>query len=61
MKQRIKNYITINCPFGPISADEIKSPDIAKLLFDKENRIYRELEKRPSFILGRKGSGKQLS
>ena len=58
MKQRIKNYITINCPFGPISADEIKSPDIAKLLFDKENRIYRELEKRPSFILGRKGSGK---
>ena len=57
----IKPYITEDQPFGPIDSYEIGSADIdvLRLLFEKQNRIYKKsLRDRPSIIMGRRGSGK---
>ena len=56
----LKPYITKDEPFGPIDAFEIKTIDlrVLKLLFDKQNRIYKLFRDRPSIIMGRRGSGK---
>ncbi len=56
----LKPYITRDEPFGPIDSYQIGSTDIAvlKLLFDKQNRIYKSFRNRPSIIMGRRGSGK---
>ncbi len=56
----LQPYITKDEPFGPIDAFEIGATDIEvlKLLFDKQNRIYKLFRDRPSIIMGRRGSGK---
>jgi hypothetical protein len=56
----LKPYITKEQPFGPIDSYEIASDDIEvlKLLFEKQNRIYKSFRDRPSIIMGRRGSGK---
>lgn len=56
----LQPYITKDEPFGPIDAFEIGVTDIEvlKLLFDKQNRIYKLFRDRPSIIMGRRGSGK---
>ena len=54
----IRDYLSEDEPFGPIDAREISDPDACELLFERHNKIQRSLHKRPSIILGRKGSGK---
>ncbi|GIK08718.1 MAG TPA: hypothetical protein PKC99_18360 [Anaerolineales bacterium] len=56
----LKHYITKDEPFGPIDSYQIGAADIdaLKLLFDKQNRIYKSFRNRPSIITGRRGSGK---
>ncbi len=54
----IKAYISKECPLGPIRTDDITEPSIIRQLFDKENRIHRQLMSKPSYIVGRKGAGK---
>lgn len=56
----LQPYITRDEPFGPIDSYQIGSTDIAalKLLFEKQNRIYKSFRNRPSIIMGRRGSGK---
>ena len=56
----LKPYITKEQPFGPIDSYEIGQDDIEvlKLLFEKQNRIYKSFRDRPSIIMGRRGSGK---
>ena len=54
----MKMYITEDEPFGPDNAAEITEPEALEILFDSHNRIYKALRKRPSIVIGRKGSGK---
>jgi hypothetical protein len=56
----LKPYITKDEPFGPIDSYQIAPADIEvlKLLFEKQNRIYKSFRNRPSIIMGRRGSGK---
>jgi len=54
----IRDYLSEDEPFGPIDAREISEPGACELLFERHNKIHRSLHKRPSIILGRKGSGK---
>jgi hypothetical protein len=55
----LRRYITLEEPFGPSNSEKIVADfDAARLLFDKENRIYGQLKKRTTFIVGRRGAGK---
>ncbi|MBV6396348.1 MAG: hypothetical protein HFACDABA_01946 [Anaerolineales bacterium] len=56
----LRHYITKDEPFGPIDTFQVGEVDIEvlKLLFDKQNRIYKSFRDRPSIIMGRRGSGK---
>ena len=54
----LREYITPDRPLGPIKSDHLTDPTLLRVLFDKENRIYYELARRPSIIVGRKGAGK---
>jgi hypothetical protein len=53
-------YITKDEPFGPIDSVDIdpKDVDVMKGLFEQHNWIYKNLDQRPSIIMGRKGAGK---
>jgi hypothetical protein len=57
-KEILRNYITESEPFGPINASEIVEPIARRILFDVHNNLYQALHKRPSVVVGRKGSGK---
>ena len=54
----LKECFTKRKPMGPISSDKLTNPSVMRALFDTENRIYRELARQPSLIVGRKGAGK---
>jgi hypothetical protein len=54
----IRDYLSMDEPFGPIDARDISDPKAYEILFERHNKIHRSLHKRPSIILGRKGSGK---
>src|SRR5919106_1007809 len=56
----IRPYITKDEPFGPIDSVDIdpKDVEVMKGLFEQHNWIYKNLDHRPSIIMGRKGSGK---
>lgn len=54
----IKNYVYKDRLVGPVAADRIEHPVAKKLLFEYYDRIYRDREINPSFIVGRRGSGK---
>jgi hypothetical protein len=60
MIEKLRNYINHDEPFGPIDAVDIDENDVEVMeaLFEQHNRLYRELHKRPSIIIGRKGAGK---
>lgn len=53
----LHDYISKDEPFGPIDVGDV-DVEARKLLFDKQNRIYRSFRDRPSIIMGRRGSGK---
>jgi len=57
-KELLRTYITKSEPFGPMNASEITEPTARKILFDVHNNLYKSLHKRPSVVIGRKGSGK---
>lgn len=54
----LENYLTVDEPFGPIDAKDIDNPKILELLFERHNKLHAYLHKKPSLIIGRKGSGK---
>lgn len=54
----INGYLTEDEPFGPIDADNFEDREAHKLLFEPHNKIYGSLHRRPSIVIGRKGSGK---
>ena len=54
----LRNYITEDEVFGPKDASLIQNDEIISHLFDAHNKIYSELQKKPSIIIGRKGAGK---
>jgi len=60
MCKDMNDYITQDEPFGPIDTVDIDDGDIDVLqaLFEQHNRLYQDLRRRPSIIIGRKGSGK---
>lgn len=60
MIDTLRPYLTKDEPFGPIDSVDIdpRDTDVMNRLFEKHNRIYKNLHQRPSIIIGRKGSGK---
>ena len=56
----IRPYITRDEPFGPIDSVDIdpRDTDVMNRLFERHNWIYKNLDQRPSIIMGRKGAGK---
>src|SRR5215207_6662173 len=56
----IRPYITKDEPFGPIDSVDFdpKDTEVMNRLFERHNWIYKNLDQRPSIIMGRKGSGK---
>ena len=60
MIDTLRPYLTKDEPFGPIDSVDIdlRDTDAMNRLFEKHNRIYKNLHQRPSIIIGRKGSGK---
>lgn len=56
----LAQYLNETQPFGPIDASviEVEHNEIMHLFFDRQNRIYGALRRRPSIIMGRRGSGK---
>lgn len=57
-KEKLKRYITKKQPVGPANAEQLNDIDIAKLLFDTENKIYESFISNPTIIIGRRGAGK---
>ena len=53
-----QEYINESSPLGPIEAGVIEDEEVATCLFESENEIYKRLIKRPSIVIGRRGSGK---
>ena len=54
----LRGYIHAKQPLGPTNAQRLVDPDIAKLFFDADNKIYKAFVENPSIIVGRRGSGK---
>ena len=57
-RELMRGHITEDEPFGPVDAQEIESLRAREILFESHNKIYKELQQRPSIVVGRKGSGK---
>ena len=54
-----KKIFTHTFPLGPIAIDEQESdPQKLELLFDKNNKLYQQLNHDLTIVIGRKGSGK---
>jgi len=59
MYDALNKYITKDEPFGPIESGDLDSnAKVLDLLFERQNRTYKDLLHRPSIIMGRRGSGK---
>lgn len=58
MDEPLKEFVNPDQPFGPISTPTISNYQAFSSLLDTNNEISRELNKRPSLIIGRRGSGK---
>jgi hypothetical protein len=58
MDEPLKEFVNPDQPFGPIAAPTISNYQAFSSLFDSENAIARELNKRPAWIIGRRGAGK---
>lgn len=56
--KNLNSCLKDDTPLGPIDGASIKNPDVAKILFEQDNQIYRNITRRPSIVIGRRGSGK---
>jgi GTPase SAR1 family protein len=54
----LRQHISLDEPFGPTEAGEIKDYKVLEILFERHNKLYKALLKRPAIVIGRKGSGK---
>ena len=54
----LKEFVHPDQPFGPIAAPTIGNTPAFSSLFDSDNAIARELNRRPAWIIGRRGAGK---
>jgi hypothetical protein len=58
LKTQITDYLTYSQPFGPEDAALITDVFCRRRLFQAENGIYTRMRQSPTWIIGRKGSGK---
>jgi len=58
IKNELRKYISYQYPVGPANAELITDVEIAKILFDTENKIYKSFKDNPTILVGRRGSGK---
>ncbi len=56
--EQLSKYLYADFPLGPINASDIDDIDVKGFLFDSKNELYHQITKRPSILIGRKGSGK---
>ena len=55
----VHDFVTEQTPFGPIAMDAIATRAVYRDLYSTHNEIHDEIiRRRPSFIVGRRGSGK---
>ncbi len=55
----LEDFVTEQTPFGPIAMDEIATRGVYRDLYSSDNQIHDEIvQRRPSFIVGRRGAGK---
>lgn len=54
----MKNYVYKDKLLGPIIADKIDDSFAKTILFEYYDSVYKERQTNPSFIVGRRGSGK---
>ncbi len=54
----LKFYVTKEQPFGPIDSTQIEDYEVLDLLFQRQSRVYKSFQSRPSIIMGRRGAGK---
>lgn len=57
-KKELRDYLRDTSPLGPRDAHKIESEVVAKILFENDNQIYKNIIKKPSIVVGRRGSGK---
>lgn len=57
-RKLVKRYLTHEKPFGQPDAQILEEQRALELLFEHNNRLYKALNKRPSIVVGRRGSGK---
>ncbi|MEQ1605857.1 MAG: hypothetical protein ABL999_13420 [Pyrinomonadaceae bacterium] len=57
--ERIKKYVTLDAPFGPPDAYQIRDDEVAAHLFDPHSKSFNALLRNEiSIMIGRRGSGK---
>ncbi|MBI5822092.1 MAG: hypothetical protein HZA88_24225 [Verrucomicrobia bacterium] len=57
-QHQISDHLTPAKPFGPEDAATIVDPFCKRMLFQTQNRIFKNMSQHPTLIVGRKGSGK---
>ncbi|SDX74585.1 hypothetical protein SAMN05444336_109100 [Albimonas donghaensis] len=54
----MREYVFRNQLVGPTDADIISDPEARRILFDFHDRLYKQKDSSPSYVVGRRGSGK---
>lgn len=57
-KKMLRRYLDRDKPLGPVNGANIRNLEVSALLFESQNLIYKNIQKRPSIVVGRRGSGK---
>ena len=58
LSSELKKIVHHSDPLGPIDIADVENQKVQKILFDSENKIFKNIIKHPSIIVGRRGSGK---
>lgn len=56
--RRLSDYLRPDSPLGPRDGGRIADDFVARTLFETDNEIYKSIRRRPSIVIGRRGSGK---
>ena len=57
-QDKLSDHLTHSKPFGPEDASNIIDLFCKRMLFQTQNRIFKNMSQHPTLIVGRKGSGK---
>lgn len=58
LRTLMREYVHRDRLLGPFDAGDIVAPEARELLFDTQDRIYRQRDTNPAYVVGRRGSGK---